>query len=113
MIGALLLLSTMAAAPPAAAQTAAPADPHVMVIVGCDAPTGHECSFAVFSGNSDRGPWFIIPAGSRMSLPNIEPGYDHYVVVIDGSPPLSLDCADEKVRGRFCKVAAFVAGYNN
>jgi hypothetical protein len=106
----LLALAGQAAVPP----PAAPGPPdRPAVVLGCDAPTGHWCSYAVFYDTGVRGPWFTIPGGSRLLLPNVAPDFDRYIVVVDGEAPLSLDCNGAQAHGHFCKIAVLVRGYNN
>jgi len=113
---ALLFAVAALAASSASAQTplvqASPAQGQT-TIWGCDAPSGHSCSFALFPqvGAIRK---FNIPAGQRYSVADTRPGFDAYFVSIDVPAPANLtECAAIQKRGIFCKRAVVGAKYNN
>ena len=83
------------------------------VMIGCDAPQGHRCFFAVFSATGAPGRKFVIDAGGRNSLPGVIPRSDRFIVVVDTPTPPRPDCNLVLSTGKFCKVAVIQPDFNH
>lgn len=83
------------------------------VTFGCDAPAGNVCDFIVVSVQRGVGQHFALPGGAKAQVSGVIPGQDRYIVTVNQTAPLQIDCNAAPDRTRFCKVATAGDGYNN
>lgn len=103
----------VAAAPPAVIRLEVGDARARSVTFGCDAPAGNVCDFIVVSVQRGVGQHFALAGGARAQVTGVIPGLDRYIVTVNQTAPLQIDCNAAPDRTRFCKVAMAGDGYNN